>query len=290
MSYADEAIKKCNSFPMKKDSDSSISFLETIFGSEKSPIKSNLPIRTNTNVIVDTVFINLEIKIPKSIEKFFKDVEKVDFVYSFSNLDQIEILDLSDNKILYKISVDYFESFPFQNNSTEIIFILGKNDFKKKCKLEMNRNFKKSLDGNKKFIEVDRFEILKKKFINYQIENSRNFVFINDPRHLHMQIKNLVHIIKTRTDYFPKVKKADDKTEFLNNFLQKIPGVSENISAAILNKYRTFDEIQDSLIGNREMLELKVFDKNGENYRNISVKLFERLKKVFLSEESNEKL
>lgn len=277
----------------KEDIDTSISFLDPVFD-----VKMQGPACTTTEKvtevspdIIDPVFIHSEVRIPRKVEKVFKSVAEIKFIYSIVDDDCIEVVDLEKGTSLLRIFASDFDSFDFSKPpTTSISFIFNREKYKAKVKGDLNKKYKESIGGSAKFTGYNHFALLKERYLGYQLEHRSNFVFINDGIHLHAQIRSAVSILRNKEEYIPKVKKFNDKNEYLKGFLMAIPGISESVALAIVSEYGTFESIQCALRDQKSFCSLKVIDSAGIGYRTLSERVYKKIFNVLLSEDPDEKI
>jgi len=277
---------------MEQNQDETLSFLESISEIEVKNISQSVLTKPKiSSDIIDPVFVNLEVRIPKKIEKIFKSVSEIRYLYSIVDQDYIEMYDTYENRSLIKVFVANFEDFTFSATpSSHINFIFNKDRYKRSVNQEIRKKYKESLQKNTQFDEFNHYNCLKDKYLTYQIQQHVNFVFINDGTFFHIQIKNLISILRSKDCFVPKAKKSDDKSEYIVNFLSSVPGVSTNVAKHIAAKYNSFESIAAALENRSEFCKLQIYDESGKTSRFLPEKIFERLYKIFLSKKPNEKI
>ncbi|ELA42676.1 uncharacterized protein VICG_00428 [Vittaforma corneae ATCC 50505] len=159
----------------------------------------------------------------------------------------------------------------------------------------MQNGAKQEIQGinhkNVRFTEDSILKELKMKYLEYQIENHINFIFIEDSQFLHSQLRSLISLRKEKDRYTPKTRKFCEyqKREFLKNILETIPGVSQNISNAILGKYSDVNSVVKGLLNKELFMSIKVIDENG-GLRDMPEKVYLKLYNTFYSNDGDEKI
>lgn len=282
-----------------EDVDASLSFLEPLttagthagaacHGPQDPPTLQIAP------DIMDPVFLSCTVRVPAKIEAFFKRTPKIDFIYDFDDTDCMAIETAASNARPYLIYVDFFEKFPFAADiEPELVFILGRQKYKAAQKAAQKKAYMACVDSGIAYEGADLYKSMKRRYLEYQVDTGRNFVFIEDTETLHRQIKNVVTVLNRKERYVPKVKTfgEEQKNAFLMSVLRNIPGVSENVARSIHRKYPTFKALRGDLINNREALvNLVVCDSTGQNTRPLGERIFKRLSVSFLSDKKNTRI
>lgn len=245
-----------------------------------------LPQNNHLKELFDPLFINLKIKVPKKLEKIFKGVSNINFLYEIVENDYLEIIDLTDQRILYKIYTCEYDRYDFNRNDIKnIIFIFGREQFKLKCKVEQKKKYKESINKNVKFVEDGYLKDLRMRYLEYQIEKHTNFIFIEEPEIFHSQIRSIISIGKEEKGYTPKTSKFEEleKREFIKNILETIPGISEEIASLIAEIYPNINDLEEGLNNKEKFIQI------GKK-RNITEKVYLKIYKAFKSSNSEEKL
>lgn len=241
--------------------------------------------------VIDPVFGYLEVRIPEKIEKIFKGVAEIKFIYLITTGNCIEIVDLKKDEALLRVFVAEFDVFDFSKPPiTDINFIFNREMCKAMAREDLNKKYKESLGSNAKFSGHDHFVLQRKRYLEYQLEHGINFVFINDSSCLHAHIRSIASLLRKKDQYIPKVRKFDAKNEYLKGFLMNVPGISENMAQAIVSRHGTFESIQHGLRDKEGFCSLKVFGPAGTSHRTITDKIYRKLFNTFLSENPEEKI
>ena len=174
--------------------------------------------------------------------------------------------------------------------SIPLIFIFGKEKFKSEMKSQMNKKFKESVSSKTVFVEDLTYKKRKAEYLIFQIKHLVNFVFIENSEHLHSLIRSFSSIYDENECYTPKTKKfsENEKTQYLKNLIQMIPGISESVSNAIVTRFPSFSNLIKGLENQESFCSLKITEEGCE--RNISSKVFEKLYKAFYCKNGNEKI
>lgn len=266
---------------------SSLSFIRSdsfIEEAQKTPIVSNLKERFNPNST------NLKMRIPRQIERVFKGVETIEYIYDFVDSKHIEIVDLRYEAVLHRIRTVEYGELDFNITTDKLIFVFGKETFRTRQKSEQAKKYKESLAQGKKFLESNLFKDLRSTYFNYQIEHGINFVYIENAQDLHMQLKALISIQKDDGGYVPKTGKfsENEKSEYLINLLATIPGVSQETSRAITSKFSSMASLLHGLLDKRLFTSIRVGDESG-GWRNVTEKVYMKIYKALYSENEDEK-
>jgi hypothetical protein len=221
-------------------------------------------------------------------------ISKMNFEKNFTNSEfglndsilsnnEVSLFKLNENKSLNT-------KVPFPGISIPLILIFDKEKFRIQSKALANRKFKESIATNTTFNEDSSFKILKENYLIYQARNRVNFVFIENSEHLHSTIKSFVSISREKSAYTPKTKKFDvnEKSSYLKNLIQFIPGISEAIGNAIVTKYNSMTGLIEGLKDKETFCRIKITDEGCE--RNMPVKIYEKLYKALLSSDSEERI
>lgn len=234
--------------------------------------------------LFDPVFVNLKVNVPKKIEPVFKNVDKINFLYQLVDTGNIEIVELKNKVVLASIPVYEFETFPFEAVNGDLIFIMNREACKSKWKAEQARTYKEAVSKSTKFTIENRFKQLKEKYIDYQLERKVNFAFIENADHLHTQLRSLITLQQTQSKFVPKTKKFQEGCGqgFLRNILESIPGVSRDVSNALLDKYGSFEALERGLKCKEEFLSVIIKEENGRR-RPIPEKVYEKINAAFRS-------
>lgn len=279
--------------PEREDADTSTSFLEPTFDikiQDFGSIAAEQEMRTPPN-IVDPVFVYSEVRIPRKIEKVFRCVSEIKFIYSIVEDDCIEVLDLRKNTSLLRVFTSEFSNFDFTKPpTTSLSFIFNREEYKAKVKSDLNKKYKKSLEDSAKFVGYNHFTFLKEKYLSYQLEHGCNFVFVNNSSCLHAQIRSAVSLLGKKERYIPKVRKSVAKDEYMREFLMSVSGISEGIALAILTEHATFESIERALRDKESFCGLKVLDPAGANHRTLPERVYKKLFNIFLSENPEERI
>ena len=278
--------------------DTSISFIDNPFApntsepaAEKQIEKDKIRVSPD---IIDPTFLNFIIEVPRKIEKIFKEVEKIKFVYKIIEGNVINIKEMSSSVVKLSIFADNFEDFIFSREiESNLIFIFGRQSYKSKLKALLNKEYKESIKKGTKFSSLSCYDKIKTKFYEFQIDNCKNIMYIDDADTLHKHIRNAVSIVSKDSTYIPKVKtfKEEKKTELMKSLLKNIPGVSDNVSESICEKYNTFESLRRALLDSPEDLySIRIYDNEKINYRNLPEKIVEKLKVAFLGENPDLKI
>lgn len=240
---------------------------------------------------IDPVFDYLEVRIPGKIEKIFKGVNEIKFIYLITTGNCIEIVDLRKDEILFTVFVAEFDAFDFAVPPvTDIIFIFNRERCRAMARENLNKKYKESLESNVKFAGHDHFALLRKRYLEYQLEHGANFVFIGDSLCLYGHLRSIASLLRKKDQYTPKVKKSDAKNEHLKGFLMAVPGISESVAQAIVSRHGTFESIQHGLRNKEDFCNLKVLGPAGESHRTIPDRIYRRLFNTFLSENPKERV
>ncbi|KAM0679877.1 hypothetical protein GINT2_002049 [Glugoides intestinalis] len=228
--------------------------------------------------LFDPVFVNLKINMPRKIEALFKSIDKINFLYQLVDTDSIEVVELTSKRVLVRIPVYDFQEFPFEALSKDLIFIVNREVCKSKWKAEQSRNYKEAVNKSTKFTIENRFKELKENYINFQLERKVNFVYIDSSEHLHAQLRSLITLQQVPPKFVPKTKKFQEGSRegFIRNILEAIPGVSQDISKAILEEYDCFEALERGLKSKEEFLSILIKEENGRS-RSILEKVYQKI-------------
>lgn len=275
---------------MKEHIDSTLSFISSISGLEEVEIVKTENLSSKINVdIIDPVFTNIQIEIPRKIETLFKSVEEIKYIYKITDTDFISIYDTARKVSLKQIRVCFFENFNFNDKYyQELFFICNREKYKRKLKSEQRINFKKSLKNNVKFEDADAFETLRQEYFQYQIDKKCNFVYIDNGESLHRSLKSIVSFLQTNDEFIPKTKKVETKQKFIEAFLAAIPGVSTNLALQISLKYNSFSLLQKALEDKDKFCIINMDDVSGQTIRVIPDKIYFRIYKSLLGNDKDE--
>lgn len=248
--------------------------------------------QTISKLYFDPVFANLKVVVPRNIEGIFKAVESISFMYELANTDYIKLIDITTEKTLLSIFFSSYETFPFEEAKLEgISFIFGREAYRNRYKTERNKKYKEAFEKNLKFIEKSGPKDMQMKYLKYQIYEKANFVFIDDAKALHTHLRSLASLVRVEDRYVPKTKKfaEEDKEGFLRCVLEGVPGVSPNISRAIVERFKTVNSFVAGLLDREEFMKIKITDENN-GVRNMPEKVYLKLFKGFCGEFGDEKI
>lgn len=290
------------------DDSTSLSFLDTTSSTRLEQDISVVDQCGNTlKELFDPVFVNLRVKIPRAIEKIFKGVDRIGFMYDLVDSDYIEVIEMSSKDVFFRILTCEYEHFSFGDKSKlsnevkatggratnrgEIVFVFGRERFKNRCKVEQNKKYKESISKSLKFTEDNIVKELKMKYLEYQIENHINFVFIDDSQLLHTQLRSLVSLRKEESRYIPKTRKfsEDQKREFLKNILETVPGISQSVSNAILEKFSSMNSVVKGLLDKKMFMSIRMSDEHG-GLKSVPEKVYWKLYRTFCGNNGDEKI
>ncbi|ELA42675.1 uncharacterized protein VICG_00427 [Vittaforma corneae ATCC 50505] len=98
--------------------DLSLSFLNTDSSIQSKQSASTDNQRSNAfRELFDPVFVNLRVMIPRKIEKIFKGVDRIDFMYDFIDSNYIEIVEMQSGNTFFRIFTCDYEHFPFKDKN-----------------------------------------------------------------------------------------------------------------------------------------------------------------------------
>lgn len=260
---------------------------------DKGSMKEEVLVSNNLEIF-EPCFVGITISIPRSIETFLKNVDKILFVYEIVHDKHILVIDQESKTCIKRVYTENFGTFDFslclKDLQTDLVFIFGAEKFKQEQAAEIKKRYKEAVK-NRDLTEIpDLYAEKRRKFIEYQIENKVNFVFIESSEFFHRQLKSLVDIIRKNDIYVPKTKKftVNDKYGYLKNLLMSVPGVSQSIAVCILDRFPNLESLIVGLSNKEEFCRLVINEGNGT--RKMPVKVFDRLVKAFFSENQCELL
>lgn len=277
----------------------SISLLEASFTlpnalniqDQNTPIEDSVYIPPD---VIDPIFLNFIIYIPCRLKEIFKKAKDIKMVYKFKDSQFLEIINRKNNQTLFSIYTDEYSRFNFdQDISSNLIFIFGRDDYRKQIKSDNEKEYKNCIKNGVKFNFRDILREKRDFFIKYQIDSGKNIVYILDGDDLYGQIKNIAKIISKNGDYVPKIKTRDEnnKNDLMKDVLMMIPGVSLNIANCLCNRFRTFQDIKESLLNHKNILcNLEIADENGKFYRKLGDKIVESLYRAFVCDRKDERI
>lgn len=264
------------------DSSSSLSFLD-----EENTVARPPPSHSGTREAFDPLFMSSKVKIPRSIEKLFKGVESVGFMYEIVETDYIEAVDMKNGELVFKVYTSRYETFPFDGDEAGLIFVTDRESFKTRHKAEQKKRYKESIAKAQKFVEDSAPKDFRKKYLDYQIRTGANFVFIDTPEHLHAHMRSLINMKQSEEKYVPKTKKFNegDKGAFLKSVLESISGVSSTLSGAIVEVYPSMGALSDGVRNEALFTSVRETGQRGMNEG-----VYAKILKAFTSEDPDEKL
>lgn len=266
---------------------------EIFLDTDVSIPKASLDPEYKCTGVFDPVFVNLKIFIPKKIERIVKNVDKIGFIYEINDHHVIKIVNIKDEAMILEIPTYDFDQFPFEStfSSEQVIFIFNKERVKNELKSKQIKKFKEAIEKQVKFDNEDVFKSLRNKYIDFQIKNLTNFVFIESSEAFHSQLRSILSLKKEDYKYTPKSKKflESEKSEFFRNILENIPGVSRSISNAILSCYGDINSLEKALEKKENFTVIEVKDENG-TVRGFPEKIYNKLFRVFKLTEPDEKI
>jgi len=270
---------------------SSLSFLRNDIAAEQDVHRGADARISNFKERFNPGFLNLKVKVPLQIEKVFKGVETIEYMYEFVDSSRIQLVDLTSGAVIHTILTAEYENFCFDNCTDKLVFVFGREAFRTRSKTEQAKRYKDSVLKGDRFVENSTLRDLRGKYFDHQVKYGVNFVFIDGPEHLHSQLKSLMSIGKDEGEYIPRTKRfgGDQKTEYLINLLGSIPGVSQETSSAIVGRFPNMQSLTDALQDEQLFTSIQVVDKNG-GYRRITEKVYNRIYRAFYSENGDEKL
>lgn len=277
----------------------SISFLEASFTlpNALNHCDKNDPPGDPVNIppdVIDPVFLNFVIHIPSRWKEIFKKAKDIKMIYKFKESQFLEIINRKNNQSLLSIYTDEYSNFNFdQGISSNLIFIFGRDEYKKQIKTNNEKEYKNSVKNGVKFNCINILKEKRDLFIKYQIDSGKNIIYISDGDDLYIQIKNIIKIMSKNGDYIPKIKTREEnnKIDLMKDVFMMIPGVSLNIANSLCNQFRTFRDLKESLINHKSILyDLEISDENGKFYRKLGEKIVESLHRAFVSNIKDERV
>lgn len=250
----------------------------------------NYTLETNAkkaiNELFDPDFVNLKIKIPKKIERIFKNIESISFLYEMIGGDYIEIECLESHEIERRIGIFEYEKFNF-NKESGMIFLYGRDAFEKRYRTEQKKKYKESVTKKIQYNVEDEAKMLRKRYQQYQVYYNINIVFIEGGDNLHSNLRSIARMSKEEKMYVRKTGKYDESTkkEFLANIIGLVPGISYEVSKAIIKTYGSLNELIEGLKDKERFMNMKIEDENSSP-RKINERMYERICKLFYGEEN----
>ncbi|KCZ77105.1 hypothetical protein H311_01886, partial [Anncaliia algerae PRA109] len=236
---------------------------------EQSFIVNNI---SNDKVSIDLLFYSYDIILPNILSTF----EDLTFNYSFLPGNRIRIL--KDKLVIYEIEVYQIEEFIDQEKiSTDLIFILGRNKLRNKCKTEEYKKYKECVLEEKEYLKEETlYDKIRAKIIGLQIERGINISYVESSADLIRELRSVIKSF-TKEEYVPKVRKQNTTKGFLANLLEMVPGISRNATKS-LAKY--FDSLNDmiSQIDTFQFQEVEIINEANSTKRKFGKKQSDLLK------------
>ncbi len=272
---------------MDENTDTSLSFLEPLDGGKQITIfRNEIKEIQISPTVIDPEFSDCVVIIPEKIEKLFKSVEKIKFIYRIEMQEYIRI-NLPKTGKEFNIFIEYFEKFTFPIVSpSNLIFIVGRNAYIANEKNKMMREYKKSVENGTKYRDEGVHKEMRAKYFQYQIEKGINFIYIESGEELHSAIRNISILLQKNRRYLPRVRSynKEDKKDLMKMVLGRIPGISENILSCLCEKYETIRHLRKALVEEIEVVKnLRIHNEDNTSQRILGDKICNKLKKAFLS-------
>ncbi|ELQ75683.1 hypothetical protein THOM_1355, partial [Trachipleistophora hominis] len=223
---------------------------------------------------LDHVFIPYHFLIPDTLKKYRKYLQ-LNFDFHGGN-----------SIIIKNLESQTEESFPVLNCITELkslrnykterlIFLHNLKNLEKQIKKKENSNFLSSLENRTQYQSENEFSAIKQELFSFQMVNKVNFIHIENANDILIALKNIIRY--KEAVFVPKVKKCKDKNKFLMNLLEFIPGVSKNVSRAIVNTYKSLNDI----VKCENFCDIEVFNDEGSSFRLVGKRQSDLIRKVF---------
>lgn len=266
---------------------------EIILDTEVSTLKTQFEPECKCVGVFDPVFVNLKVFIPKKIERILKSTVKIGFIYEIYEDSTIKIVDMKDMNVIVQIPTYDFDQFPFDDTvpNENLIFIFNRDRVRNELKVKQTKKFREAVSKNIKFDNENTFGVLRNKYIDFQIKNMTNFVFIENPETFHSQLRSVLSLKNENYKYAPKSKKflETQESEFFRSILENMPGVSRSISNSILDCYKDFESLEKALEKKENFTRIQIRDENGAT-RGFPEKIYNKLYKAFKSTDPTDKI
>ncbi|KAG0440970.1 hypothetical protein DMUE_1386 [Dictyocoela muelleri] len=228
--------------------------------------KTNLN-STTQNIFIDPIFADLLISIPNIFDKMLKK-EQPPFVYERGNKNILSIFNTRNGEKIkipvleYKYFYKYLKNAdkeydcvknpdnPFKNDQNidfmnllksdkkiRFIILLQKKSFLRKEQKKETERYKKHVLNQEKYVP----NIIKGDDYIFQLNNNVNIFYIDQTNELARVIKNIVR----KSDFVPKVKISKNSQEFIENFLNSIPGISQENSKSLSLKFKNLKDLKN---------------------------------------------
>ncbi|EQB61878.1 bos1-like vesicular transport protein [Vairimorpha apis BRL 01] len=244
---------------------------------------------------LDPLFSELYVEIPFSLKIYLKNVN---FTYKFIENNSVNIKNIKTSELKIKLEVIEFENIEsIDPYNCKYFLILNKDKYKKQVQSKINKINKKYLENKvNNIIQPDhkidnKYESKREILFTLQINHKLNYFFIDDSPSFVREIQNIMKYLmkKTSNEIKTKTFTVDNNIQYLENLINKIPGIGKQVSSFISNKYKTLYNLLESDLEN-ELENIIIEDNKSKKCRKLGKAQALKIIKVLRSDKPNEKL
>lgn len=268
--------------------DTSLSFLEPLSSCEEAPLLQQ------TASAVPAGPADCFLSVPSFIADFFRRVDRIDSLYEYTDGPILTVRRLSCHSVISRLFVTRFASFSFPSPlSADLVVVLGRRLFQAQDRRRQGREFKAAVESGSYYEPADEYKALRTRYLEYQLDERANIIYVESPDELHRLIKNILRFDQNKSSvkYTPKVRTYDSRESLFTETLSQIPGITRQTAQSIVVRFSTFRGLTEALINQRDdVVNLILTDDQGSSPRILGERLYEKLFRAFASTEGAAKI
>ncbi|EJW05139.1 hypothetical protein EDEG_00750, partial [Edhazardia aedis USNM 41457] len=240
----------------------------------------------------DPIFYPYIIEIPFNLFKIIKDTSKISFSYKICDCSTFRIK--KDGLDIYLADIVEFNNNNFDhiiNSDTKNLFILNRRSFIVWENKQNLKEYKNSLTSGFKYREIKNSEAIQNRLIKLQIKYNINVYFIETLEDILLVMKSIITVLKNSVKSKIKVKtfKEENKNDYLNYAISKIPGLGMNVAKFFSSRYKSLKDFYCFLSKQsiKSLSKLKIGLESANDFRELGEKQAALLLKAFTSSDGD---